>query len=350
MTANRCIVVGRESRYGTATTPTDAYDMAGESLKRRHTRRPIRAARRVAANRQVETERHVEGAIDLYMSYRQSADVLGWLVGAPDVEILEEGAAARYTFVPDPQYRPESLTIDVARDLERHRYTGVVFTGHRLSLGASERWLGMSLQCIGADEQAVSGLPSLVDADFVAPGRIGRPGSGTFWTLSISDGDTTWNASVRTCEISAAWDRRLRRVDRSLTPVGIIGGGVVTVGGKVAWVYSTATDFLLDAMRSMTPVSLTLTIQGTLIAGTTYETLEILLPQCQVNGDPPTVRGRGYGNLDFNVDLPAFLDDDAGYPIRYRVTTAAPVISSISPSSGPTAGGTTVTITGADLL
>jgi hypothetical protein len=259
--------------------------------------------------------------------------------------------ATRYTFTPDPQFRPGSITVDVARDIERHRYTGVTFTGGRLSFGTGDRHFGMSLSCIGCEESAVSGLPELTETEIPVPEAIGETGATTPFDLTISDGVTTWTASAESIDVSATWDRRLRFVSRSLTPVGVTGGGVVGADAKVKWFYDGDTDFLLDAIRARTEVSMTLTMQGAVIGGGIYEGLEITLPRCLVNGDPPTLRGSGFGNIDFTASLAPLYSSSAGYgPLRYRVTVPSPSITSIVPATGLTPGGETITITGAHFL
>lgn len=348
--SDRSMSWGPEDHYGVAGATPNRLLLAGESLKRRSDFRTVQPSRRHSPTRQSELRRRVDGSLDVYLSYAALAQILIYLVGMPTIEDLGSGAI-RMTFVPNPQYRPSSLTVDIAREVELHRYTGVFLTSGRLSFGLGDAHFGLSLGCQGKDEGPGGAVPAATDAEFPVPESVGDTGAPTAFRVQLSDGSTTWIADPESFEVTTSWDRRPRLTERSLTPTGMIGGGIVATGAKAKVFYGTDSDFLLDAIRSRASVGMALTMQGALIGGGIYQGLDITLPACKVNGDPPTLRSSGYGNIDFGVDLQSLLDDASGYgPIRYRVTVPAPSIDSLDPTGGLTAGGETITITGTDLL
>jgi len=324
MPFQRYLAYSPETAYGTAVAGSSYLDLAGESLKRKSTFRSYRPERLSTPNRQVEAARSVSGAVDVYLSLEALNRVLRYLCSNPTAENLGSGAE-RYTFLPTPRYTPAGLTVDIAREVEFHRYSGVFFTEGRLSFSNGERHFGLSLACTGKDEASGGAVGTVSDTAFNVPFQVGWDSVGpTPCQLQLYDGSTTWNASFSALDLTWKWDRKPRMIERSLTPVGILGGGLIGATGRFSWFYGTDTDFLLDAIRNRTDVSLTLTMQGNLIGGSIYETLEVYYPVCKINGDPPTLRGSGSGNIDFSVDEEALYSSTIGAPFRIRTTVSAP--------------------------
>lgn len=303
---NRAARFGTEAAYGTAVATSDYLALVGESLKRKPTLRAIRPERRHSPIRQIETRRSVSGNLDVYLDYDQLGTILRRLVGVPTSAFLANGGWHHY-FGPRPDFTPPSLTIDIARDVELHRYTGVVFQAARLSMTTQDRHFGLSLSCIGKDEAPAGAIPTPAMNVFPEPAFIGQSDAPDTLLVILSDGTTTWQAHAESLDLNFTWDRKLRTPERRITPTGFYGGGVINATGKIGTLYGTDSDFLLDAIRSRALVSLRFIMNGASIGPFfDHETLEIVFPVCQVNGDPPTLKNSGRGNIDFSVDLGVF--------------------------------------------
>lgn len=319
--SNRTIALGEETEYGTAVSPTRRYLLVSESLKRKPVTRRIRAERRGSANRQSYSGVSVQGAVDVYTDHDELGRLLKWLVNTPSTT-NPAGSARVHVFDPSASYRPPSLTAHVYRDVAAHQFTGLFPTAGRLSFSTRDRHFGLSLQMLGADESDGGAIPDVSPSAFPVPAQVSAEGGCTL-SLVLADGSTTWNAWAESFEVDVSFDRRLRLSERSYTPSGIVGGGICTASGKVKWYYDEDSAFLLDAMRSRSDVSLTLTLKdGTAITGSYYPGVVVSLPLCKVNSDPPTLKSPGIGNIDFSVDLDA-LESDTAPAIRFTVTNTA---------------------------
>lgn len=318
---NRACRIGVESVYGTAVTPDKYFTLAGESMKRKPTLRTIRPERRHAPMRQVETRRSTAGTLDLYADYTNVGYLLRWLVGVPDTTVFIDRKI--HVFTPLPSFEPPSLTVDVARDVELHRYTGTVLQAGRFSLTTQDQHFGLSLQCIGKDEEPAGAIPNTSTASFARPAEIISPDPLIPFAVTLDDGSTSWEAHCESIDLNWIWDRKLREPERRTTPTGVYGGGIIQATGKIGTLYGTDSDFLLDAIRSRAPVSLTVLMTGEPMGGSAQEQLYFEFPVCQANGDPPTLRTSGFGNIDFSVDLGAFYSSaDAFGPFRITLTNA----------------------------
>lgn len=308
--------MGPESAYGTAVTPSLYFRLAGESLKRKPTLQTIRPERRHSAIRQVEARRSTGGGLDVYTSYDSLGYILRWLAAVPE-SVSGVAGTFQHVFTPSPSFTPPSLTVDVARDIELHRYTGTVLAAGRFSATTQDRHFGMSLQCIGKDEAPAGAIPTPAESVFGEPAFYDPAASDPF-LITLYDGSTSWNAFCESVDFNWTWDRKLREPERRTTPTGFTGGGVIAATGKIGTLYDTDSDFLLDAIRSRAPVSLSLTMQGE-----ARREFDLTYPFCQVNGDPPTLRSSGRGNIDFSVDLQSLYSQAEGFgPFQMQLTNA----------------------------
>lgn len=321
--SDRHILWAAEATFGTAVAPTSALDIASEGLKLRPDRDMVQPAGRIAPMRQTSGKRSVAGPLDVYLSYTTMGHVLRALVGSPSTTSLGSGAYL-HIFTPSSSYRPGGWTVDVMREVGRHRFTGLIFTAGRLSFGLGDRHFGLGLQCLAADWDPDAGsLPATAESDFSAPAQVGDTGAPTPFDISLSDGSTTWSADSDSLDITATWDRKLRHPDGRAAATGVVGGGRCGAVGKVGISYTSDSAFLVSAIDDHTSVSLVLTMQGDLIGGGIYQGLVVTLPSCKLSGDAPTLRTSGYGNIGFSADLAALYSSSAGYgPVRYELTNS----------------------------
>jgi hypothetical protein len=315
MAADRYIRWADEPSYAVATTPTAYRDIVTESLRLDLRLSSIRPARRIAATRQVQRRRSVSGELAPLLGWDQIDDVLAWVCGPAVAEHIS-GSEWQRRYVPDAQYTPTSRTVDVARERELHRYRGVVPTSLRLSMSAGDAHLALSIGCLGADEAAAGALPSPAEAAFPAPLHIGMSDAALAVEVELSDGSTTWTQPALSIDLQLDWNRQLREPARSLVPTGVTGGAVAGARGRIRWDYDEDTQRLLDAFRGRTGCSLALAIRGTTLATGIYQQLLIELPSVTVDGQPPTLRGSGAGNIEFSADMPALYSEAIGGPFR----------------------------------
>lgn len=270
--------------------------------------------------RQIEARRSTAGSLDLYASFDSIGYLFTWLVADP--ASAPSGSGHAHVFTPLPSYAPPSLTVDLARDIELHRYTGVVLTSGRFSASTQDRHFGLSLNCIGKDEAAAGAIPSPSESSFGEPAMydVDAP---TPFSVTLDDGSTSWTAFCESIDLNFGWDRKLREPERRTTPTGFTGGGVISTSGKVGTLYDTDSDFLLDAIRARTEVSMLVTIQGAALGGGANQEISWNFPICMVNGDPPTLRTAGRGNIDFSVDLQALYSQVDGFgPFQASLTNS----------------------------
>lgn len=309
-----------ETVYGTAPATLRNYvEIAGESLKRKPDLASHRAGRSMTAERQNERRRSVAGGVDPYVNYITIGQHLALLVNTPTAEDRGSGAF-RYTFVPDQAFRPAGSTWDVARDLVMHRHKGLFPTAGRFSFSTTDRHMALALQMLGADEAEGAAIPAIDPSIFSPCAALGSSASATPLDVTVRVGDTVYTLDVDMIDIDLAWNRRLRTSSHTSTPQGVMGGGLVSAAVKLRWIYDDSTAFLMGVFRERTSVAITVTLQGELIGGGIYEELEFYFPVCKMNGDPPTLKGQGFGNLDFTAANEALLSRSAGYPFRVRVT------------------------------
>lgn len=319
---NRAVRLGVETNYGVAVTPDVYLPLVGDGLKRVDSTQTFRPERRLSKMRQVRNRISVSGPLDVYLDYDRLGLILRWIAAIPTSEALA-ALGFRHTFIPSSGFVPPSLTVDIARDVELHRYTGVAFQSLRMAMTTQDRHFGLSLACLGKDELSAGAIPNVDEDEFptaaVITGTDLFPNPSAF-KVSISDGVNLWSdVFCESWDMSISWDRVLRTPERRLNPTGIKGGGITGMSIRVGTLYDFDSSFLLDAIRSKTPVSVILTMHGEPMGGPDQETLEITVPNCMVNGDVPTLKDSGFGNIGFVVDNEILHDSDSGWPFKITV-------------------------------
>lgn len=321
MTDTRYAKWGLQTDFNTAVEPDEYLLLVGENIKLRHDAiRNIRQERSAAVYRSLSNMKHTEGSFDTLLSYRQLNTLLSRCMDTPTTT-NPATAVDVSTFAADAHFEALPLTIDIARDEAIHRYVGMIVEGLRLSMGTGDRHFGVSLDFIGKTEGPAQALETVTASEFKRPEEIGGTPATTPFELEISDGVTTWTATVDMVDISIKWNRFLRHPERSATPTGFIGGGVISTRVKAKWLYEADTEFLLDAYRDRTDVSVTLTMQGEQIGATGYYSgFVATFPQCIMLAEPPTLKNAGFGNIDFTFDFLPLLNAGAG-PFSFVVTS-----------------------------
>lgn len=313
---SRYIAFGEELDYGTAVVASEWLDIVSESLRRKLSTDTTQPARRFALNRQLERRRNVSGSIDTYSDFIGIGSIFKGFLGSPATSSLGGGAYA-HVFSCNTNSAPVTWTVYAARDEAFHTYTGVTPTKCRVSFGLSDNFFGVSLDCIGKDESdggALSSVPDNYFRDFTTVDKGAM-------ALSIDDGSTNWTAYTQSIDIQMSSNKKLRESDRSQTPQGIIQATQYTASLKGRWVYGSDTEFLLDAFRNRTPCSLAFSITGSLISGVTYRKILIQIPNAMLNGDPPTIKGAGRGDLPLDFDFVGLESTDtANGPFNITLT------------------------------
>lgn len=315
----RYLGYGRESSYGTAATITRRIDILSESMTHQSRRRDIDSERSGGLDRVVETEQGADGTVDVLPDWTTLGDWLAHLMGTPTTTTPATGAK-RHEWLHSMSYRPGSLTLDLHPDVRVHRFLGAV--GRSLRIGTEAgRHLALAIGMLAQQEVDGGTIPTVAESSFGSPLAVGSPGGPSFSATLAIDGVSA--SALGTLNLDFAWARTLRRVERSLVPVGIIDKKRVTISGSLRWRFDDTTTSRHDAWKDLSQLSLTATWTGTLISGSTYRTLEIHLPNCIITGSRGTqVRGAGgSGTLELDTQFVARTDSDlSGSPYRVRLT------------------------------
>ena len=304
---SRYIALGEETTYGTAVTVNRYFDMTSESLRRRPSLRTVSSERNISALRQYEQRRIVQGGLDLYAGWTGIGRLLKGLIGSPTTTGLG-GGYYRHAYTPADKASVVSWTVDIPRDVDTHRYTGTNPNSLRISIGQGDLFFGVALECLGKTEASVGSIASVAASVF----ELAMPLMSSM-TLTLVSGVVTYVANFQSLDIDLKVKRELRQSERSQTPTGIIDGHVWSATARVKWVYDSDTDDFLAVFRSRASTSVTFDI-----ASGSY-LLRVTMPTCQLNGDPPTVKGAGVGDLDMTMNFSALLDSSTESPFTVRL-------------------------------
>lgn len=299
---NRYLGIGVESVYGTAATPTILLDMAGESVELREDYELIQPSRFIMPTRTVLPRRFVRGTVDALLGWTNVGHVIKLLMGSLTSANLGSGAYT-HTKTPTVQVNPSSFTLDIPRDVQCHRYTGMVATSARMGIGSPEHF-GLSLTLLGKDE-TLRAADSVNDSSFEAPAFFPSPDADPSISIALDDGSTSWAGKATQIDLELSWARELRQPPRFQTPTGFLTKGDVRARVRIRWFYDTDTSFLYDCYREETDLELVLDLLGATIAGGSglSRRLRFTFPVCRVTGRPPTVRRPGGGNIDHEFVL-----------------------------------------------
>ncbi len=304
-----------ETSFGVAASMGSApYDFAGESLERKPVFVPIRPPRFQSAVRQVETRRSVAGSVDVLAGWENIGYLWRYLIDEPSTT----GPASGYythVFSCDPRASLPSLTLQVPREQEAHRYVGCGFTGFSFSLTQGAGEFGIRVEVVGADEASAVAVPSRSESDFEPTIPIGDT-SGAAMYVTLDDGSTSWTASVESIDFQARWNRELFWTPRQVAAVGITPGTIIGATCRFKWDYDAADQFMLDAFRNRTAIDVTIKLTAT----SGLNELKFELPNCMIDGRPPTVSGAGRGNIPLEMNLSAYRTTSFNQGGPFRVT------------------------------
>lgn len=304
---SRYASIQEESSYGTGAGSTYLFDIAGETLQRKPTFSLQEPERTLGALAQYEQKRSVQGSLDLFTGWEGMGRVLKGVSLSPTTTSLGGGYYS-HTFTPAPNSTIATWTVDIPRETDTHRFTGMTAKAGRMSFGVGETHFGVSLDMIGKDEAGTGSIASVSASSFEAAMPII---GGT--TLTLVSGVTMWSGAFQSVDINFKNGRKLLTPDRYATPARIVDEGYWEASAKVKSIYWSDTDPFLAAFRSRAALSVTLAFASGSYAFT------VSLPACRINGNPPTVKGPGYRNIEFSIDAQALLSSSINAPIGFTL-------------------------------
>lgn len=301
MTAySRYVGLGEETTYATAVAVSSYFDIVGETMQRKPGRPMVRPERRLATMRQLDTGTNVEGSIDLYCGWAGLGKIFKGMFGAPTTTGPVSGDYL-HTYDPTASRVVPTWTLDIPREVDTHRFTGVQPKAMRFSMGVGDLFFGVSLDCIGASEVSVGSIADVAASAFELPidllGKI-------VMTLETDAGPV--DQDFQTLDLNIKTNRKLRWPERASAPTGIVKGDVWGATLKAKWIYNSDTEAFLEAFRDQAWVSATIDI-GPSADG---YSIQFVLPNCRMNGVPPTIKGPGYKNIDLSMDFVALWNED----------------------------------------
>lgn len=307
----RYVRYGVQTDFNVAATPNKYLHTSGESLKQQYRLSSSRPARLGTTNRQLLSRKKVVGGIDLLLNNDQCVDLFSEVFGSPVVSNPLTGYEIN-TFKHRKDFLPNGLTFDVIRDYKLFRYVGFVVTQARLSLSNQDQHFGMNFDGVGKMELEPVSIPTIASNVFNAPSYVGVDNVFDSFKVVINDGSTDHTLSVYSIDLQWKWNRKLKEVARSLTPIGIEGGTICVPSVKLKWDYDGSTLFLVDAIQNRTDLSLSILMRQSQIPSIPhYNQVLIEYPKMRANGEIPTLKGSGFGNLDFDINLEPLLIQDA---------------------------------------
>lgn len=305
---SRYASIQEESSFGTGAGSTYLFDIAGETLQRKPVFTLQEPERLMGALAQYEQRRSAQGSLDLFTGWEGLGRVLKGVSRAPTTTSAG-GGYYTHTFTPAPNTSITTWTVDIPREADTHRFTGMAAKAGRMSFGVGETHFGVSLDMIGKDEAGVGSIASVSASSFEAA----MPIIGAT-TLTLITGATTWTGAFQSVDVNFKSGRRLIMPDRYATPARIVDEGYWEASIKVKSIYWTDTDPLLAAFRSRAALSATLAF-----ASGSYA-FSVALPACRINGTPPTIKGPGYRNIELLIDAQALLSSSINAPIGFTLT------------------------------
>lgn len=295
------IALGEETSYGVAVSPSKLFDITAEGVEHRKDFVERRPARVHGVIEQRVSRHFVVGTFDALVGFDRLAYLLRYLLGAPSSSA--SGAGYAHVFEPRPQELVPSLTLDIPREQERHRYSGIVFREGGFSIDTTTRHFAFKVGFVGKQEEAPGSISSVSETSFETPINPGDSAHATPFQLLLSQGSTNYVAEADQLNVQALVNRALRQPPRFPTPTGVTPGTLFKFRCGVRLLYDANTQFLLDAFRNVSDVSASLIMRGALIGGSTYEMLEWNFPLCRVAGKPPMMRGTEGTSIEFQLDL-----------------------------------------------
>lgn len=308
---SRYIRYGVQTDFNSVVTPNKYLHTNGESLKQQYKLSSSRPARLGTSDRQFLSRKKVVGGLDLLLNNDQCIDLFSQVFCDPVVLNPLTGYEIN-TFKHKKDFVPSGMTVDVIRDEKLFRYVGYVVTQARLSLSNQDQHFGMNFDGIGKMELEPIIPPSIASNVFSAPSYVGVENVFDSFKVVINDGVDDHELDVYSIDLQWKWNRKLKEVARSLTPVGVEGGTICVPSVKLKWDYDSTTLFLVDAIQNRTDLSLSILMRQSqipLIAH--YNEILIEYPKLRANGEIPTLKGSGFGNLDFDINLEPLLVDNA---------------------------------------
>lgn len=304
---SRYASIQEESSFGTGAGSTYLFDIAGETLQRKPAFALQEPERLTGALAQHEQRRSVQGSLDVFTGWTGLGRILKGMSRAPTTTSAGGGYYS-HSFTPSPNSSMVTWTVDIPREADTHRFTGMTPRAGRMSFGVGETHFGVSLEMIGKDEAGVGSISSVSASDFELAMPIIEAS-----TLTLVTGVTTWTGAFQSVDVNFKSGRKLVMPDRSATPARIVDEGYWEASIKVKTIYWTDTDPFLAAFRSRAAMSATLAIASDSYAFT------VSLPACRINGSPPTVKGPGYRNIELMLDAQALLSSGINSPIGFTL-------------------------------
>lgn len=323
--------IAQESTPGTAVTPTRWLDVRSESFGSE----PVTVrggglrsgALFARSSNYAYIGKDARGGFEMDVATRGMGLLFKQALGAATSSVLT-GSAYRQVFTP-ALLTGQSLTIQKLLGASAYTYNGCKATDWTLSCETGGiLTLAMSFDAWTEVTSFAAGTPSYtsaIESFHFAQGSVvvGGTASTSAGLTTISGGTTVGN--VHSIDITGSRPITEGSDNRRLSVAGKaeqVEDGWLEAGGSMTVDFDSTFDYYaLYAGQTATALRLTFTTTATAISGSTYPSIEIILPDVRLQGSTPTADGPGALTLD--CDFIALQDTVNSNPAVQIVTVTA---------------------------